>query len=127
MAFPKEFQELLDQVKISNPELSYQEKMKLASSLYQQARESRDSGVTAPDEPKTAVKPDFAFDTEEITRKIRERSGKAHIEDVMMRSFVGLSPTLVVDGKDGVNTLCHIEVKGFRIPENPGDHFKYFG
>jgi hypothetical protein len=67
-------------------------------------------------------RPDFKID--EIVHDLRSGSGLMHFRNVMYAHLQGRG-TIVEDGMDGRNHVCHIEVDGFRIPPDPDDYFKY--
>jgi hypothetical protein len=82
-------------------------------------KETELSKAVAPVEIK---KPDF--DMDKVIHDLRSGAGFMQFKSALYANLQGRG-TIVIDGMDGRNHLCHIEVDGFRIPPEPDDYFKY--
>jgi hypothetical protein len=136
-----EFTELVKQIRLESPGLTYREAQIRAKLRLDQEKEKKTTDTVAADP--VIITPQFtvpgikqkvpdpidhpAIDVAEIEKIFRSGTGRMYLISVM-RTYLGdRNPELVIDGKSGVNTVCHIEYQGLRIPADPGDFFKYFG
>lgn len=123
-----EFTAKVKQIQAESPGLTYKEAQIRAKKYFEQQKSANVEGkpqfaVQGSKKTEPSGKPEF--DVDEIEKMCRAGNGRMYLMKIMHICLGDRKPTLVTDKKQGVNTLCHIECEGFRIPAD-GGYFKFF-
>lgn len=116
----KNYQEILSDVREKNPDLPFKEAQILASKINKEQKEAEEksafqhAATASKPEKKSSINPDT------VEAAIRAAGVDKHSIQVVAKRF---HPdfTMVKDGKDGVNTLVHLDGP-VRVPRT--GHFK---
>jgi hypothetical protein len=132
-----EFTELVKQIRLESPGLTYREAQIRAKLRFEQGKEKKTTDTvaapgiatpqfTVPGVNKQATDPvNQPFDVVEVEKLFRSGNGIMHIRTVMYNYLRDYNPQMIEDGKKGSITYYHIECQGVRIPVDPNEYLRF--